>query len=84
MVTGILSANASYPSYELVMARLIEIGSQETARHNADGSKLPQVHALNSLRDIVKNSYLINIGQKSENILAECLELATKSLRSEV
>ncbi|KAL7822394.1 putative death-receptor fusion protein domain-containing protein [Trichoderma gracile] len=42
MMTGILSANASNPSFEDAMAKLIEIASIEARVVETDGSNLPQ------------------------------------------
>ncbi|KAL7937700.1 putative death-receptor fusion protein domain-containing protein [Trichoderma chlorosporum] len=84
MMTGVLSANASAPSFEDAMARLIEIASIEARVIETDGSNLPQVHAYNCLKDIFKNSLLTSMGNKSEKYLPQCLELAASGLRSEV
>jgi hypothetical protein len=84
MMTGILSANASNPSFEDAMAKLIEIASIEARVIETDGSNLPQVHAYNCLKDIFKNSLLTSMGNKSEKYLPQCLELAASGLRSEV
>lgn len=83
-MTGILSANASNPSFEEVMEKLMEISSMEALVRETDGSNLPQVHAFNCLKDIFRNSLLTSIGNKSESYLPQCLELAANGLRSEV
>ncbi|KND95020.1 hypothetical protein TOPH_00464 [Tolypocladium ophioglossoides CBS 100239] len=84
MMTGILSANASNPSFEHVMEKLMSIASKEARVSETDGSNLPQVHAYNCLKDIFKNSMLTAMGNKSEKYLPRCLELAASGLRSEV
>ncbi|KAL7798366.1 putative death-receptor fusion protein domain-containing protein [Trichoderma ceciliae] len=84
MMTGILSANATNPSFEDAMAKLIEIASIEARVVETDGSNLPQVHAYNCLKDIFKNSLLTSMGNKSEKYLPQCLELAASGLKSEV
>ncbi|KAL6910490.1 putative death-receptor fusion domain-containing protein [Trichoderma evansii] len=84
MMTGILSANGSNPSFEDAMAKLIEIASIEAHVVETDGSNLPQVHAYNCLKDIFKNSLLTSMGNKSEKYLPQCLELAASGLRSEI
>lgn len=84
MMTGILSSNASSPSFEQVMDKLMEIASIEARVAETDGSNLPQVHAYNCLKDIFKSSYLTSIGNKSEKYLPQCLELAANGLKSEV
>ncbi|KAJ4197938.1 hypothetical protein NW755_000632 [Fusarium falciforme] len=84
MMTGVLSANAASPSFEQVMAKLMEIASQEARAAETDGSNLPQVHAYNCLKEIFKSSYLTAIGNKSEKFLTQCLELAANGLKSEL
>lgn len=84
LMTGVLSANAAQPSFEEVMEKLMEIASIEAYVSETDGSKLPQVHAYNCLKDIFKNSLLTSMGNKSEKYLPQCLELAASGLRSEV
>lgn len=83
-MTGILSANAEEPSFDDVMQKLLSIARIEAFVSETDGSKLPQVHAYNCLKDIFKNSLLTSLGNKSEKYLPECLELAASGLRSEV
>ncbi|KAL6356365.1 hypothetical protein LRP88_09961 [Fusarium phalaenopsidis] len=84
MMTGVLSANAASPSFEQVMAKLMEIASQEARAAETDGSNLPQVHAYNCLKEIFKSSYLTAMGNKSEKFLTQCLELAANGLKSEL
>ncbi|KAI8671322.1 hypothetical protein NCS57_00607000 [Fusarium keratoplasticum] len=84
MMTGVLSANAASPSFEQVMAKLMEIASQEAHAAETDGSNLPQVHAYNCLKEIFKSSYLTAMGNKSEKFLTQCLELAANGLKSEL
>jgi hypothetical protein len=84
LVTGILSANAAHPAFDYVMEELINIASTEARTRETDGTRLPQVHAFNCLKDIFKNSLLTATGNKSERYLPRCLELAASGLRSEV
>ncbi|KAF4977485.1 hypothetical protein FZEAL_6004 [Fusarium zealandicum] len=84
MMTGVLSADADNPSFEQVMSKLMEIASQEARASETDGSNLPQVHAYNCLKEIFKSSYLTAIGNKSEKLLPQCLELAANGLKSEL
>ncbi|KAH7162646.1 putative death-receptor fusion protein-domain-containing protein [Dactylonectria estremocensis] len=84
MMTGVLSANASSPSFEQVMAKLMEVASLEARVSETDGTNLPQVHAYNCLKDIFKSSYLTAVGNKSEKYLLQCLELAANGLKSEL
>ncbi|KAK7425361.1 hypothetical protein QQZ08_008147 [Neonectria magnoliae] len=84
MMTGVLSADASSPSFEQVMAKLMETASMEARVSETDGTNLPQVHAYNCLKDIFKSSYLTAAGNKSEKYLLQCLELAANGLKSEL
>lgn len=84
LITGILSANSDHPSFEEVMEKLIEIASIEARVRETDDTSLPQVHAFNCLKDIFKNSFLTSMGNKSENYLPQCLELAANGLKSKV
>lgn len=84
MITGILAANGSDPSFSEVMDTLMHIAGKGAKVLETDGSNLPQVHAFNCLKDIFKNSLLSAIGNKSESYLPQCLELAASGLRSEV
>lgn len=84
MMTGVLSANTPSLPFEEVMDRLIGIASTEARPSETDGSKLPQVHAYNCLKDIFKNSLLTSMGNKSEKYLPQCLELAASGLKSEI
>ncbi|EGX94401.1 HEAT repeat protein [Cordyceps militaris CM01] len=84
LITGILSANATTPSFESIMDTLMKIASAEAQVTEIDDTQLPQVHAYNCLKDIFKNSLLTSLGNKSEAYLPQCLELAASGLRSEV
>ncbi|KHN95126.1 HEAT repeat protein [Metarhizium album ARSEF 1941] len=84
IITGILAANAPRPSFAQVMDTLMAIAAKEAKVSQADGSKLPQVHAYNCLKDIFKNSLITAQGNKSESYLPQCLELAASGLRSGV
>lgn len=84
LITGVLSANATEPSFEAVVERLMAIAATPAHTSETDGSKLPQVHAFNCLKEIYKNSLLASTGNKSEKYLPQCLELAANGLRSEV
>ncbi|KAK3953561.1 putative death-receptor fusion protein-domain-containing protein [Pseudoneurospora amorphoporcata] len=81
LVAGILTANAESPSFNEVFSELEEIGKKPVTQAETDGSNLPQVHALNSLREIFKSSLL---SKKAEAYLARTLQLAANNLKSEV
>ncbi|KAI0115082.1 putative death-receptor fusion protein-domain-containing protein [Daldinia grandis] len=81
LIVGILSSNANRPSFEDVIRNLQDIGGQPALASETDGSNLPQVHALNCIKDIFKSSYL---SKRAEPYLTDCLELAASSLKSEI
>ncbi|KAI1492500.1 putative death-receptor fusion protein-domain-containing protein [Biscogniauxia mediterranea] len=81
MMVGILSSKAERPSFQEVMSKLQEIAWQPAFVSETDGSNLPQVHALNCLKDIFKTSFLSSI---AEPYLTDCLKLAANSLKSEI
>ncbi|KAF7544785.1 hypothetical protein G7046_g9713 [Stylonectria norvegica] len=84
MMTGLLSANSSSPSFDQVMTKLMEVASTEARVSEIDDTNLPQVHAYNCLKDIFKSSYLSSIGNQCEKYLPQCLELAANGLKSEL
>ncbi|KAJ2965827.1 hypothetical protein NQ176_g10433 [Zarea fungicola] len=79
LITGVLSANATNPSFDSVMETLMRIASIEAQVTEIDETQLPQVHAYNCLKEIFKNSLLTSIGNKSEAYLPQCLELAASA-----
>ncbi|PSR75256.1 putative death-receptor fusion protein-domain-containing protein [Coniella lustricola] len=81
LMTGILASNANAPSFQEVMKTLQQIAAVPAHVTETDGSNLPQVHAFNCLKEVFKSSLL---SKSAESYLAECLQLATSSLRSEV
>ncbi len=81
LIAAVLTANAASPSFDEVYGTLEEIGKKSVRMSETDGSNLPQVHALNSLRDIFRSSLL---SKKAEGYLARTLHLAATSLKSEV
>ncbi|WYZ40214.1 hypothetical protein EsH8_IV_000555 [Colletotrichum jinshuiense] len=83
MITGIVSANAAQPSFDQVIEELVAIAQKPAFNSESDGSKLPQVHALNCLKDMFKSSFITQLGKSAPHI-PQCLELAASSLKSEV
>ncbi|KAI5868026.1 putative death-receptor fusion protein-domain-containing protein [Durotheca rogersii] len=81
LIVGILSSNADRPSFPEVIRKLQDIGCRPALASETDGSNLPQVHALNSIKDIFKSSHL---SKTAEPYLADCLQLAANSLKSEI
>ncbi|OHE95630.1 hypothetical protein CORC01_09062 [Colletotrichum orchidophilum] len=83
MITGIVSANAPQPSFDVVIEELVAIARKPAFNSESDGSKLPQVHALNCLKDMFKSSFITQLGKSAPHI-PQCLDLAAGSLKSEV
>ncbi|KAM0284815.1 hypothetical protein ACHAQH_001735 [Verticillium albo-atrum] len=83
MITGILSADSESPSFDRVISDLTEVAQREARVTETDGSNLPQVHALNCLKDIFKSAHLAQTG-KVERHIPQCLELAAGCLKAEV
>lgn len=81
LVIGVLAANSDSPSFKEVFQDLADIAKRPARVVETDGSKLPQVHALNCLRGIFRSSLL---SKKAESYLPPTLELAAESLKSEV
>ncbi|KAL2135275.1 hypothetical protein VTI74DRAFT_9155 [Chaetomium olivicolor] len=81
LIAAVLSANAASPSFDEVYGTLETIGEKPVRMSETDGSNLPQVHALNSLREIFRSSLL---SKRAEGYLARTLHLAATSLKSEV
>lgn len=81
LIVGILSANAERPSLRSVMGDLRRIAQEPALVARTDGSDLPQVHALNCIKDVFKSSFL---SKRAEEHLTESLQLAATSLKSEM
>lgn len=79
LMTGILSANPSSPSFDEVMVELQTIAKRPVVTSDRDETHLPQVHAMNCLKEIFKSSTL---GRKRERYIPNCLQLAATSLKS--
>jgi hypothetical protein len=83
MITGILSADAERPSFDQILPKLVEIARKPVYVSETDGSNLPQVHALNCLKDIFRSSYLAYLCN-TERYVPQSLDLAASCLKSEV
>jgi len=81
LITGILSSNAPNPAFQDVMEELKALAGQPATLSEIDKTNLPQVHALNCLKEIFKSSTL---GKRAESHIASCLQLAADSLNSEM
>ncbi|KAK7510564.1 putative death-receptor fusion protein-domain-containing protein [Phyllosticta citriasiana] len=82
LVTGILSAAPEGPLFDKVVGDLkSEASNEPTENANIDGSHLPQVHALNCLKDVFTNTKLSRV---SEPHMGEGLSLAASKLESNI
>ncbi|EKG10898.1 Armadillo-like helical [Macrophomina phaseolina MS6] len=81
LITGILTAAPDSALFERVIDDLQAEAAQEGQDKNIEGSNLPQVHALNCLKDIFTNTKL---ALASEPYVAEGLSLAASRLESKV
>ncbi|KAF2714647.1 HEAT repeat protein-like protein [Pleomassaria siparia CBS 279.74] len=84
LMTSIIAAEAfpgSGTLFPRAMKDLLAEASQEAHDSNIEESRLPQVHALNCIKEIFTTS---SLSAASEPYLGECLSLAAKSLNSKV
>ena len=81
LMTGILSANSPSLAFEKIMSELEGLARQSIMSSEIDETNLPQVHAMNCLKEIFKNSTL---GKRRENHITDCLRLAAESLKSKM
>ncbi|OJD36189.1 heat repeat protein [Diplodia corticola] len=81
LITGILSAAPESTLFARVIGDLKAEAVQEEQDKNIEGSHLPQVHALNCLKDVFTNTKLAFV---SEPYVAEGLSLAASRLESKV
>jgi hypothetical protein len=81
LMTSILSANSEQPAFHDVMIELNSLAKRPVQLSEKDEASLPQVHAMNCLKEIFKSSTL---SKKAEVYIADCLQLAADNLTSEV
>ncbi|KAK2626029.1 hypothetical protein QTJ16_004291 [Diplocarpon rosae] len=79
LITGILSAQAKSPSLSEVLEELIAMASAPVENLESDDTQLPQVHALNCIKDMVRSP---TIRLQVEKYVARLFRLALESLRS--
>lgn len=81
MMTSILSADSDTPAFQDVMSELMSLARRPVELSEKDETNLPQVHAINCLKEIFKSS---SLGKRAESYIAECLQLAADSLNSQM
>jgi hypothetical protein len=76
-----MAANSKEPAFQEIFSNLKYIAQQPAHQSAKDETSLPQVHAMNSLKETFKSSVL---GRRSEGHIGECLQIAVDSLKSEM
>lgn len=76
-----MAANSKDLTFEHVIVELKTIAKRPVLRSDVDETNLPQVHAMNSLKETFKSSIL---GKRSESHIGDCLQIAVDSLESEM
>ncbi|KAI5362248.1 hypothetical protein Slin15195_G058990 [Septoria linicola] len=80
LLCGILAADETGGLVAQAVTDLESIARQAVDPNSAEEGSLAQVHAMNCLKDLLKNSRL---GEQSEPFLADALQLSADSLRSD-
>jgi hypothetical protein len=80
LICGVLIADRSGALFKRAFAEIEQIAREDVDLESAHESSLSQVHAMNCMKDILKNTRLSN---KSEQHVLVALRLAADSLRSE-
>jgi hypothetical protein len=80
LICGVLIADRSGALFKRAFAEIEQIARETVDLDSAHESSLSQVHAMNCMKDILKNTRLSN---KSEQYVLVALRLAADSLRSE-
>ena len=82
MITGILASATNSSLFDDIILDLQAIADAPFERDSGfEGLRLPQVHAINCLKDVFIDARL---GLSSEEHMADTLEIAVTSLESEV
>ncbi|KAL8811725.1 MAG: hypothetical protein Q9200_001557, partial [Gallowayella weberi] len=79
MITGILSAEPEGDFFDFVIQEVQAIASKEIEMHEDENLRLPQVHALNCLKDIFTDA---RFNASVEQHMSSALELAVQGLES--
>ena len=74
-----MSAGSSDVTLDSVMIRLQEIARTPVISSGKDEEQLPQVHAMNSIKDVFKSATL---GKQADMYVTDCFVIATDSLKS--
>ena len=74
-----MSAGSSDVTLDSVMIRLQEIARTPVISSGKDEEQLPQVHAMNSIKDVFKSATL---GKQADMYVTDCFIIATDSLKS--
>ncbi|GAB1741817.1 hypothetical protein NU219Hw_g7224t1 [Hortaea werneckii] len=80
LICGILVADQTGVLMKKAFKDLERISREPVLPQNAQEGSLPQVHAMNCMKDVLKNSRL---GERSERYVPKALKLAADALRSE-
>ncbi|KAK2802062.1 hypothetical protein FQN51_004972 [Onygenales sp. PD_10] len=82
LVTGIASSNSDAPLFRQIMQESQDIASKSASTVPGwSNIKLPQVHALNCLKDIFTNTKL---GPSTEPYIMPCLKLSAECMGSQI
>lgn len=81
LIVGIVAAAPEGPLLKRAMDELYREANLDVIKSGPEENRLPQVHALNCLKDIFMNSKL---GEASEPYIGKCLNLAASKLESNV
>lgn len=81
LMIGIISADSESALFKLVIEDLFSEASLDVALSKFDESRIPQVHALNCIKDIFTTTKLASA---SEAYLSKGLDLAATKLGSEL
>lgn len=81
LITGILASNSKNPSFQTVFSRLKAIANEPVQRTSVDETNVPQVHAINSIREIFKSSVL---SKRALDQLVPCLQIAADALETDM
>lgn len=80
LITGILSSEPGGPLFDRAIAELYELSRLPATRNITDFEiELPQVHAMNCLKDIFTDA---RFGPHTQSYIISALEISSESLSS--